>query len=169
LAQLKVPGVTIAPSDGRTAQQRAADDGSPTIVYDLVLPGTSKRVALCASAGVMPQQWSQTVASFQAAGLKISAVGDTPGMVVLRTMCMIVNEAYEAELCQVATSKDIDIAMTLGVNYPSGPSVMAQQIGLPRVVAALDAIHAQTGDPRYRASMGLRRAALISSRSPTIG
>ena len=49
--------------------------------------------------------------------------------------------------------------MRHGVNYPRGPMGWAREIGLPRVLAVLDNIHELTGDPRYRASIGLRMAA----------
>lgn len=165
IAQLAVPGVVFAVSDGRSAAQRAADEARPVILHDWIAPSRSKRVGIAASSDVTPDQWRMAVAGLQSAGLKVSALGDAPGHVVLRTMSMIVNEAYEAQLCRVATAADIDTAMTLGVNYPCGPTEMGRQIGLTRVLAVLDAIHAETGDPRYRPSLGLRRAALATGKA----
>ena len=49
--------------------------------------------------------------------------------------------------------------MRFGLNYPNGPLDWARQIGLARILSTLDAIHALTGDPRYRAAMTLRMAA----------
>ena len=59
-----------------------------------------------------------------------------------------------------ANATDIDLAMTNGVNYPRGPVAWAEDIGPGRLLQVLDAILSETGDPRYRASLGLRRAAL---------
>ena len=61
-----------------------------------------------------------------------------------------------------AKAADIDLAMIKGMNYPQGPIAWAKKIGLERLLCILDAIFTETGDPRYRASLGLRHAALCS-------
>ncbi|MFP5517447.1 MAG: 3-hydroxyacyl-CoA dehydrogenase family protein, partial [Alphaproteobacteria bacterium] len=55
------------------------------------------------------------------------------------------------------SAADIDIAMTKGVNYPLGPLAWADRIGLPHVLAVLDALARTYGEDRYRASALLRR------------
>ena len=118
-----------------------------------------KRVALTASPDVDAARWRAVVGKFRSLGLTVSRISDLPGMVVMRTIAMIVNEGFEAALCQVATPDDINQAMQLGVNYPRGPFDWAQQFGSAGLLAVLDAIFEATGDPRYRASLGLRHAA----------
>ena len=88
-----------------------------------------------------------------------SQLSDGPGLPVIRTLAMLANEAFDLVLQGVASPDDVDLAMRHGVNYPLGPIEWARQIGLRRVLSALDAVLAETGDPRYRASFELRRAA----------
>jgi 3-hydroxybutyryl-CoA dehydrogenase len=63
---------------------------------------------------------------------------------------MIINEASFLLQEKGATPSGIDTAMLLGVNYPKGPLAWADEIGLPLVVKTLQAVHAETGDDRYR-------------------
>lgn len=156
--QVQHEGVMVLMSDGQTAAKRAYTLKSPVILYDLMGSTAGRRVALTASPDVDPAQWAAVVGKFQHLGLNVSRIKDAPGMVVLRSVAMIINEAFEAALCQVATPDDIDKAMPLGVNYPQGPFAWARQIGVERVLMVLDSLHQATGDPRYRASFGLRQA-----------
>ena len=80
-------------------------------------------------------------------------------VVVNRTWAMIINEAYDALYRGVARAEAIDTAMKLGVNYPMGPFEKAEQWGLHEVVAVLDGLMAETGDPRYRVCPLLRKEA----------
>jgi 3-hydroxybutyryl-CoA dehydrogenase len=74
-----------------------------------------------------------------------------------RILVMLINEAAEAVFLQIASVADIDLAMTKGVNYPKGLLSWANEIGLPNVLAKLDALYAEYGEDRYRASVLLRR------------
>lgn len=77
--------------------------------------------------------------------------------IVLRVLAMLINEAVEAVHLRLASVADIELAMTTGVNYPRGLLAWGDQIGPARVLAQLDALHAETGDMRYRASVRLRQ------------
>ena len=83
-------------------------------------------------------------------------IDDTPGLVVARVVSMIVNEAWEAAHLGVASPADIDSAMQLGTNYPLGPFAWSQRWSEAAVLQVLDALHAEYGDVRYRASRRLR-------------
>jgi 3-hydroxybutyryl-CoA dehydrogenase len=108
---------------------------------------------------MLADQRRDLIATLQAAGKQITVIPDWPGMVAMRTVSMLVNEAHEAMLQGVANGDAIDRAMRYGVNYPRGPVEWGDIIGLKRVVAVLDAIFGATGDPRYRVAMNLRHAA----------
>ena len=87
-------------------------------------------------------------------------IDDAPGLVVMRTVAMLVNEAADAVHQGIGTPEDVDLAMLKGVNYPRGPLAWADTIGLaadpPR-----DRPSGETyGEDRYRASPLLRRHAL---------
>src|ERR1035437_308129 len=81
-----------------------------------------------------------------------------------RVLTMLINEAVEALALRVASARDIDVAMTAGVNYPRGLLSCCDEIGAATVLERLDALHAEYGDDRYRASPLLRRAARAGSK-----
>jgi 3-hydroxybutyryl-CoA dehydrogenase len=78
--------------------------------------------------------------------------------IVDRVLAMLVNEAVDAVHLQLATVEDIELAMTTGVNYPRGLLAWGDEIGPAVVLARLEALLAETGDPRYRPSVRLRQA-----------
>jgi 3-hydroxybutyryl-CoA dehydrogenase len=95
----------------------------------------------------------------QAAGLTVYVIDDAPGLVVTRTVAMLVNGAVDALHKGVASAADIDTAMRLGTNYPLGPLTWGQRWGPAAVLAVLDAMQAWYGEDRYRPSALLRRIA----------
>jgi 3-hydroxybutyryl-CoA dehydrogenase len=74
-----------------------------------------------------------------------------------RVLAMLVNEAADAVLMQVASPEDIDLAMTTGVNYPKGLLAWGNELGLSKVLGRLEALHDEYGEDRYRPSPLLRR------------
>jgi 3-hydroxybutyryl-CoA dehydrogenase len=92
------------------------------------------------------------------------AVAPTPNedrglgtLVVDRTLAMLVNEAIDAVLMRVASPRDIDLAMTKGVNYPKGLIAWGDEIGLATILDRLETLYAEYGEDRYRPSALLRR------------
>jgi 3-hydroxybutyryl-CoA dehydrogenase len=140
--------------DGCSATERVAAGGPLELVhFDLALDyASAERIALAPAAQSSPEALAAATGLFQHLGKQVSVIKDSPGMIVFRTVAMLANEALEAVLTGVATPADIDRAMELGVNYPIGPLSWADRLGPARVLEGLDAIHAATGDPRYRAS-----------------
>jgi len=83
---------------------------------------------------------------------------ETLGTVIFRrTLAMLVNEAADALYLRIASAKDIELAMTKGVNYPKGLLAWGNQIGLGKLLEHLEALQAETGEDRYRPSPLLRR------------
>lgn len=74
-----------------------------------------------------------------------------------RILVMLINEAAEAVFLNIASAKDVDLAMTKGVNYPKGLLQWANEIGLEKVLLKLDELYLEYGEDRYRASVLLRR------------
>lgn len=70
---------------------------------------------------------------------------------------MLVNEACEAVLHQVASEQDIDLAMKYGVNYPQGPFEWATKIGYHVILEILKNIYRIYGEERYRPSLYLQK------------
>ncbi|WP_432289507.1 3-hydroxyacyl-CoA dehydrogenase NAD-binding domain-containing protein (plasmid) [Aminobacter sp. BA135] len=158
-AEIWTDNFVVRQTDGRTAAEHALEVGHPVALYDLCMEWREgSRIALARSPNVSAPALSHLVAAFSAKGLKVSLVGDRPGLVVQRTVAMIVNEGYEAWLHQIASPEAIDVAMKNGVNYPAGPFELGRLVGLSSVVGTLDNLLKATGDSRYRASEKLREA-----------
>jgi 3-hydroxybutyryl-CoA dehydrogenase len=156
---LHVRGAAIYLTDGRSATQRAAEDGNPdTVLFDLQLdPAKAPRIALARADQCGDAAWQGAVGLFQAAGFIVTRLDDVPGMAVMRTVAMLVNEAADAVNQGVCSAEAADIAMQKGVNYPRGPLAWADAIGLSHVEAVLANLAAIYGEDRYRVSPLLRR------------
>lgn len=74
-----------------------------------------------------------------------------------RIVAMLINEAADALHLGIASAKDIDLAMTKGVNYPKGLLAWADELGLDTVLNRLDSLYDDYREDRYRASVLLRR------------
>ena len=74
-----------------------------------------------------------------------------------RILAMLINEACDAVFMNVATAKDVDLAMTKGVNYPKGLLAWADEIGLEKVLERLTALQEQYSEDRYRPNPLLKK------------
>jgi len=79
--------------------------------------------------------------------------------IVERVLAMLINEAADALFWQVAAAKDIDLAMTKGVNYPKGLLAWANEKGAPHWLVVLERLQATYREDRYRPSPLLRSSA----------
>ena len=74
-----------------------------------------------------------------------------------RIIVMLINEAADALFLNIASAKDIDNAMTKGVNYPKGLLSWANELGIDWVVNKLDDLYNEYHEDRYRCSPLLRK------------
>ena len=109
---------------------------------------------------------TQAAEVLRALGWLPQRVTDVPGLVVARTIAMLVNEASDAVEQGVCDAAGADAAMTLGVNYPAGPFAWLALWGAPATVRLLDALDAFYRGERYRVSPSLRRARFASPSKP---
>jgi len=156
---LRIGEAVLALSDGRMASGRARDEGLPNLVLlDLALDyASATAIGISHAHGCTAQAIDDVVALLSSAGLQVSPLSDSPGLLVLRTVAMLANEGADAVLQGVASAADVDLAMCAGVNYPKGPLAWADSIGLVTVVNTLQNIQAAYGEERYRPSLLLRR------------
>jgi 3-hydroxybutyryl-CoA dehydrogenase len=77
-------------------------------------------------------------------------VKNSPGFVVNRILCPMINEAVFALAEGLATAEDIDNGMKLGCNHPIGPLALADMIGLDVLLAVMNVFYADFNDPKYR-------------------
>lgn len=76
-----------------------------------------------------------------------------------RVIVMLINEAADTFFLNIASAKDIDNAMTKGVNYPKGLLAWANELGINWCVEKLDELYNEYHEDRYRCSPILRRMA----------
>jgi len=69
-----------------------------------------------------------------------------------RVIVMLINEAADALLFNIAGKEDLDLAMTKGVNYPKGLLMWADELGIDFVVDKLNQLYQTYHEDRYRTS-----------------
>ena len=77
-------------------------------------------------------------------------VRNSPGFVVNRMLCPMINEAVFALSEGLATAQEIDDAMRLGCNHPIGPLALCDLIGLDVQLAVMQVLFEGFKDPKYR-------------------
>lgn len=157
-------GLELAHSAG--VLRLAATDGRPatlwphadTVLFDLPLFAASPGAIVAVAVSERAAEPSAPLAmqSLRALGLQPLRVADAAGLVVARTLAMLINEACDAVHQGVCTDQGADAAMKLGLNYPAGPFEWLARWGASAVVALLDALHAHYRGERYRVSPLLR-------------
>jgi 3-hydroxybutyryl-CoA dehydrogenase len=77
-------------------------------------------------------------------------VKNSPGFVVNRILCPMLNEAIFALQEGLASAQEIDDGMKLGCNHPIGPLALADLIGLDTLLAVMHVFYNGFNDPKYR-------------------
>lgn len=161
---LRVDGLALALTDGRTATERAFALGEATVLFDLALDyATCTRIAIAPSARASATDVSKAAGLFGALGKRVSLLADVPGMLVMRTVAMLVNESAEAVYQGIASGDSVDAAMRMGVNYPVGPMAWGRAIGFATVLRTVRNLGASYGEDRYRGSVWLQREVQAAS------
>ncbi len=148
--------VRVALTDGRTAAERAANHKAGMLLLDLARDFTTTTVLGAAASANAAGKRADLAALCAAANIELIALDDVAGLVVMRTVCCLANEAADVMTWTGTRAADIDIAMRLGTAYPIGPLAWADAIGAARVSAVLANLQAHYGEVRYR------RAPLLS-------
>jgi 3-hydroxybutyryl-CoA dehydrogenase len=162
---VRIGPLRLALSDGRGATEWSHMLDAPVVMFDLALDyAACTRIALAPADQTSEEQLRSAVGLLQSTGMQVAVIDDLPGLLVMRTVCMLANEAAEAVQAGVASAEAIDTAMRLGVNYPRGPLEWAETIGLKRVLEVLDHLARTYGEDRYRASWLLRRKFMAKGR-----
>jgi len=83
--------------------------------------------------------------------------------IVNRIVAMLINEAADAVHLNIASPKDVDLAMTKGVNYPIGLLAWCNEWGAAQCLAQLDSLYHHYHEDRYRACGLLRTMAATNN------
>jgi 3-hydroxybutyryl-CoA dehydrogenase len=81
---------------------------------------------------------------------------DTPGFIVNRILIPALNEAVALYWEGVADREDIDKAIRLGLNWPMGPLMLLDYVGLDTTLAVAELLTREL-DPKYHPNIGLRQ------------
>ena len=81
---------------------------------------------------------------------------NSPGFIVNRILCPMINEAVFALQEGLAPAADIDEAMKLGCSHQIGPLALADLIGLDVMLAVMEVFYRDFNDPKYRPALLLR-------------
>ena len=153
---VEVAGLQLRQTDGRPAAHVAHQQGLKDLAVFDELPTVAGGALAFAVAG-RADTAELAAAVLQALGFAPVPVADVPGLVVARTLAMLVNEAADAVQQGVCTPEGANAAMKLGVNYPAGPFDWLARMGHARVVSVLHALDACYRGERYRISPWLQR------------
>ncbi|MBR7671597.1 3-hydroxyacyl-CoA dehydrogenase [Streptomyces daliensis] len=156
--------LVLVPTWGTTvaeAVERHGLDAGRTLGVDPLSLATPRRV-LAVTPASAPAAVRDAVAVLAATGgegggsteqgatVAVTVVRDTAGSVAQRLLASIVGVAASIAERAIATPADIDLAVTLGLGYPHGPLAWGEHVGAARLLGLQRALHATTGDPRYR-------------------
>jgi 3-hydroxybutyryl-CoA dehydrogenase len=93
----------------------------------------------------------QTVNALAASlGKTVATAEDSPGFIVNRILCPMLNEAIFTLFEGVGTVESIDAGMKLGANHPMGPLELCDFVGLDTLLSVMHVLHSNLGEDKYR-------------------
>jgi 3-hydroxybutyryl-CoA dehydrogenase len=154
LDELAKPGAILASNTSSISITKlAAATGRPQQVIGLHFFNPVPMMALVEVISGL-QTSEATLAATEAAARQIgktpAKIRNSPGFVVNRMLCPMINEAVFALAEGLASAVEIDEAMKLGANHPIGPLALCDLIGLDVELAIMQVLFEGFKDPKYR-------------------
>ncbi len=158
--------VTPMGEDATTAATTQGLDPKRTVAVDTLFPMVKRRT-LMTTPLTLPAVRDAAHGLLASDGVPVTVCRDSPGFIAQRIIAMIVNIGCSIAQSRTASPKDIDKAVTLGLNYPNGPFNFADVLGVQdihRILVNMNKIYA---DPRYRPNIWLTRRAQMGVSAST--
>ena len=151
---VSVDGAILHLSNGLTA----SEIGREVAVFDLPVRFEENQVMAYSVSVRASKAWVEAVPIWlRVLGFAPQVITDTPGLILARTIAMLINEAADAVHQGVCTEKAADQAMKLGVNYPQGPFEWLDSWSASAVIEVLAHLDSYYSGERYRVSPWLRQ------------
>jgi 3-hydroxybutyryl-CoA dehydrogenase len=152
--------VTPIGEDATTCTVEQGLDPRRTVAVDTLFPMVKRRTIM--GTPVTDAAYRDAAHGLLAAdGVPVTVCRDSPGFIAQRIVAMIVNIGCSIAQSRTARPADIDKAVMLGLNYPSGPFKFGDVLGPDRVYKVLSSMCRIYGDPRYRPNIWLTRRAKL--------
>ena len=138
----------------------AAASGRPERVIGMHFfnpPPVMKLVEVVPGLRTSTEVLEATVALAERLGKTPAVAQDRPGFLANRILAPLLNEAIIALDTGVGTREAIDTVFRLGMNHPMGPLELADFIGLDVLLAILEVMHEELGDPKFSPSPLLKK------------
>ncbi len=116
-----------------------------------------------------PQALEMAKSFFEGLSFSVEIVEDRVALVTPRVLATLINEAAFAVMEKVASPKDIDNAMKLGVNYPYGLLEWADLIGLDVIIAIMQSLSVEYEQERYRTCVLLKQLVRAGKVGKSVG
>ncbi len=136
-------------TDGRLASQI----GKNIAVFDLPIQKIKQTsIAVAVSNHSSEQLLTDAMDWLRLFGFVPMPLPDTSGLVVARTIAMLINEAADAVQHGVCSEQDADIATRYGLNFPGGPFEWLNRLSVEYVSEFIDNLDRVYRGERYRLS-----------------
>jgi 3-hydroxybutyryl-CoA dehydrogenase len=113
-------------------------DAPPSDLVEVVRQPRTSEAALAAARGM-----------FEDAGLKVAVCADFAGRIIDRLVRPYYNAALRRLDEGLASARDLDTTLKLGLGYPEGPIELLERTGLARHFEVTQALYEACGDPAY--------------------
>ena len=162
---LEFNGIKLFLANGKMASEISRDLNDINIAqFDINIDyELSSSITISTSLLAQKHVASNIAALFKQIGKETIIVKDSPGLIMARTISMLVNEASSTVTNGVCDECSADIAMENGVNYPIGPFKWADKLGSAYILTILDNLESFYKDTRYRADRGIIERTIIGS------